>query len=177
MTARIGPKVHVLFRKEDLDGMRLAGKVVVVLDILFATSTITLVERLLAHPKDAHVKAELGRRSSWLAREAAKFIAGTLPKARLELHLLAAKGDAGAKAALQAAVGAERTKAKAAKAKAKTPAQAPAQVPAQVPAMPAEMMAAWTAFVADWQTKQAPKASKAPKAPARKGRAKSAAAK
>jgi 2-phosphosulfolactate phosphatase len=40
MTGRIGPKVHVLFRKEDLDGMRLSGKVVVVLDILFATSTI-----------------------------------------------------------------------------------------------------------------------------------------
>ena len=37
---RVGPKVHVLFRKEDLDGMRLAGKVVIVLDILFATSTI-----------------------------------------------------------------------------------------------------------------------------------------
>lgn len=37
---RAGPKVHVLFRKEDLDGMRLAGKVVIVLDILFATSTI-----------------------------------------------------------------------------------------------------------------------------------------
>ncbi|MEO8040451.1 MAG: 2-phosphosulfolactate phosphatase [Betaproteobacteria bacterium] len=36
----IGPKIHVLFRKEDLDGFRLAGKVVVVLDILFATSTI-----------------------------------------------------------------------------------------------------------------------------------------
>lgn len=137
---------------------------------LFATSTITLVERLLAHPKDAHVKAELGRRSSWLAREAAKFIAGTLPKARLELHLLAAQGDTGAKAALKAAVGAERTKAKATKAKAK----APAQAPAAQPAMPAEMMAAWTAFVADWQAKQAPKASKAP---ARKGRAKSAAAK
>lgn len=37
---RVGPKVHVLFRKEDLDGLRLAGKVVIVLDILFATSTI-----------------------------------------------------------------------------------------------------------------------------------------
>lgn len=33
-------KVHVLYRKEDLDGYRLAGKVVIVLDILFATSTI-----------------------------------------------------------------------------------------------------------------------------------------
>lgn len=40
MSARTGPKVHVLFRKEELDGLRLSGKVVVVLDILFATSTI-----------------------------------------------------------------------------------------------------------------------------------------
>lgn len=39
-------KVHVLYRKEDLDGLRLAGKVVIVLDILFATSTIV---NALAH--------------------------------------------------------------------------------------------------------------------------------
>jgi 2-phosphosulfolactate phosphatase len=35
-----GARLHVLYRKEDLDGMRLAGKVVVVLDVLFATTTI-----------------------------------------------------------------------------------------------------------------------------------------
>lgn len=40
MTTRTGPKVHVLYRKEDLDGVRVEGKVVVVLDVLFATSTI-----------------------------------------------------------------------------------------------------------------------------------------
>jgi len=33
-------KVHVLMRKEDLDPARLSGKVVVVIDVLFATSTI-----------------------------------------------------------------------------------------------------------------------------------------
>ena len=33
-------KVHVLFSKEDLDHQRLEGKVAVVLDVLFATSTI-----------------------------------------------------------------------------------------------------------------------------------------
>jgi 2-phosphosulfolactate phosphatase len=33
-------KVHVLFRKEDLDHERLEGKVAIVLDVLFATSTI-----------------------------------------------------------------------------------------------------------------------------------------
>lgn len=40
MNSALGAKVHALFRKEDLDGLRLDGKVVVVLDILFATSTI-----------------------------------------------------------------------------------------------------------------------------------------
>lgn len=43
---RSGPKVHVLYRKEDLDELRVEGKVVVVLDILFATSTVVAA---LAH--------------------------------------------------------------------------------------------------------------------------------
>ena len=34
------PSLHVLFKKEDLDPARLEGKVVIVLDVLFATSTI-----------------------------------------------------------------------------------------------------------------------------------------
>jgi len=34
------PKLHVLFKKEDLDPARLQGKVVIVIDVLFATSTI-----------------------------------------------------------------------------------------------------------------------------------------
>jgi 2-phosphosulfolactate phosphatase len=34
------PKLHVLFKKEEIDPDRLAGKVVIVLDVLFATSTI-----------------------------------------------------------------------------------------------------------------------------------------
>lgn len=34
------PKVHVLLKKEELDNQRLPGKVVVVLDILFATTSI-----------------------------------------------------------------------------------------------------------------------------------------
>lgn len=40
MNLRVGPRIHVLYRKEDLEGFRLSGKVVIVLDILFATSTI-----------------------------------------------------------------------------------------------------------------------------------------
>lgn len=39
-------KVHVLLKKEELDAQRLPGKVVVVLDVLFATSTIAAA---LAH--------------------------------------------------------------------------------------------------------------------------------
>ncbi len=34
------PKIHVLLKKEELDGVRLPGKIVIVLDVLFATSTI-----------------------------------------------------------------------------------------------------------------------------------------
>jgi len=40
MTLALNHKVHVLFRREDLDMVRLDGKVVIVLDILFATSTM-----------------------------------------------------------------------------------------------------------------------------------------
>jgi 2-phosphosulfolactate phosphatase len=37
-------KVHVLTKKEELDTVRLAGKVVVVLDVLFATlTTVTAI--------------------------------------------------------------------------------------------------------------------------------------
>ena len=39
-------KIHVLTRKEELDGVRLPGKVVIVLDILFATTTMVTA---LAH--------------------------------------------------------------------------------------------------------------------------------
>ena len=33
-------KIHVLLKKEELDRERLAGKTVIVLDVLFATSTL-----------------------------------------------------------------------------------------------------------------------------------------
>jgi 2-phosphosulfolactate phosphatase len=39
-------RIHVLLKKEELDGQRLSGKVVIVLDILFATSSIVAA---LAH--------------------------------------------------------------------------------------------------------------------------------
>ena len=37
---QLAHKVHVLGRKEDLDTVRVPGKVAIVLDVLFATSTI-----------------------------------------------------------------------------------------------------------------------------------------
>jgi len=46
MLLRLNHKVHVLFRREDLDTVRLEGKVVVVIDVLFATSTMVTA---LAH--------------------------------------------------------------------------------------------------------------------------------
>src|SRR4051812_34207847 len=48
MSARIelNHKVHVLTKKEELDGVRVAGKVVIVLDIIFATTTMVAA---LAH--------------------------------------------------------------------------------------------------------------------------------
>jgi len=36
----VSHRIHVLGRKEELDAVRLPGKVVIVLDVLFATSTI-----------------------------------------------------------------------------------------------------------------------------------------
>jgi 2-phosphosulfolactate phosphatase len=40
MLIRLDHKVHVLFRRQDIDMVKLEGKVVVVLDVLFATSTM-----------------------------------------------------------------------------------------------------------------------------------------
>ena len=47
-------KIHVLTRKEELDTVRLAGKIVVVLDILFATTTMVAA---LAHGASGVVPA------------------------------------------------------------------------------------------------------------------------
>ena len=40
MLVRLNHKVHVLFRRQDLDMVKLEGKIVIVLDVLFATSTM-----------------------------------------------------------------------------------------------------------------------------------------
>jgi hypothetical protein len=58
-------KIHVLLKKEELDAQRLDGKVVVVLDILFATSSIVTA---LAHGATEVIPTLDGR----AAQEAAK---------------------------------------------------------------------------------------------------------
>ena len=47
-------KIHVLLKKEELDRERLAGKTVIVLDVLFATSTLVAA---LGHGAAAHIYA------------------------------------------------------------------------------------------------------------------------
>jgi 2-phosphosulfolactate phosphatase len=60
-------RIHVLLKKEELDGQRLSGKVVIVLDILFATSSIVAAlahgatEVVPALDGEAALKAASGR--------------------------------------------------------------------------------------------------------------------
>lgn len=54
----IVPKIHVLLKKEELDSQRLEDKVVVVLDVLFATSSIVTA---LAHGARAVIPTPDGR--------------------------------------------------------------------------------------------------------------------
>jgi 2-phosphosulfolactate phosphatase len=77
-------KVHVLTRKEELEAVRVAGKVVVVIDVLFATSTMVAA---LAHGAlevipvldEAAARAEDARRGAGLCVLAGELYAETLP--------------------------------------------------------------------------------------------------
>ena len=77
-------KVHVLTRKEELDSVRVAGKVVVVIDILFATTTMVAA---LAHGAaevipvldEAAARAEDARRGAGACVLAGELYAETLP--------------------------------------------------------------------------------------------------
>ena len=77
-------KVHVLTRKEELDSVRVAGKVVVVIDILFATTTMVAA---LAHGAaevipvldEAAARAEDARRGAGSCVLAGELYAETLP--------------------------------------------------------------------------------------------------
>ena len=46
MLVRLDHKVHVLFRRQDIDMVKLEGKVAVVLDVLFATTTMVTAPAL-----------------------------------------------------------------------------------------------------------------------------------
>src|SRR3982751_3667302 len=77
-------KVHVLTRKEELDSVRVAGKVVVVIDVLFATTTMVAA---LAHGAlevipvldEAAARAEDARRGRGACVLAGELYAETLP--------------------------------------------------------------------------------------------------
>src|SRR4051812_24903588 len=86
MTVKIelNHKLHVLTRKEELDSVRIAGKVVVVIDILFATTTMVAA---LAHGArevipvldEAAARAEDQRRGAGASVLAGELYAETLP--------------------------------------------------------------------------------------------------
>src|SRR3954454_591433 len=77
-------KLHVLTRKEELDSVRLAGKIVVVIDVLFATTTMVAA---LAHGAlevipvldEAAARAEDLRRGAGSCVLAGELYAETLP--------------------------------------------------------------------------------------------------
>jgi 2-phosphosulfolactate phosphatase len=77
-------KVHVLTRKEELDGVRVPGKIVVVIDILFATTTMVAA---LAHGAlevipvldESAARAEDARRGAGSCVLAGELYAETLP--------------------------------------------------------------------------------------------------
>jgi 2-phosphosulfolactate phosphatase len=76
------PTLHVLFKKEDLDQNRLQDKVVIVLDVLFATSTIVHafahgIDRIWpARDADEALRIAAGLQTPMLAGE---YLAGPLP--------------------------------------------------------------------------------------------------
>ena len=86
MSARVelNHKIHVLGKKEELDSVRLAGKVVVVLDILFATTTMVTA---LAHGAtevipvldEAAARQEATRHAAGSFVMAGELMADTLP--------------------------------------------------------------------------------------------------
>lgn len=77
-------KLHVLTRKEELDSVRVAGKVVVVIDVLFATTTMVAALAHGAHEvipvlDEAAARAEDMRRGAGSCVLAGELYAETLP--------------------------------------------------------------------------------------------------
>lgn len=94
MLVRLNHKVHVLFRRQDLDMVRLEGKTVIVLDILFATSTMIAAladgaTEIIPALNEEHARdraRELGNDSFVLAGELfADTIAGFAPPTPMAL--------------------------------------------------------------------------------------------
>ncbi len=77
-------KVHVLYRKEDLDHEKLEGKVAIVLDVLFATSTIITamangVTKVIPTLDEAGARAEAQKHPAGSYVLAGELYADTLP--------------------------------------------------------------------------------------------------
>lgn len=84
MSEHFRHKVHVLFRKEDLEHERLEGKVAVVLDVLFATSTIVTAlahgsQEVIPTLDEAGAKAEAQKHADDSYILAGELYAVTLP--------------------------------------------------------------------------------------------------
>jgi 2-phosphosulfolactate phosphatase len=103
LSARIelNHKIHVLTRKEELDGVRVPGKVVIVLDIIFATTTMVSAlahgaAQVLPVPDEAAARArakDLPRDSYVLSGELyAETLAGFVHPAPLALVAHGVKG-------------------------------------------------------------------------------------
>jgi 2-phosphosulfolactate phosphatase len=78
------PKIHVLTHKEELNGERLEGKVIIVLDVLFATTTMVAVlnaglKEVLPMPDGASAQAEAAKHPPGSCLLAGEFMAETLP--------------------------------------------------------------------------------------------------
>src|SRR4051795_5058766 len=84
MKVELNHKIHVLTKKEELDSVRISGKVVVVIDILFATTTMVAA---LAHGArevipvldEAAARPEDRRRGAGASVLAGELYAETLP--------------------------------------------------------------------------------------------------
>ncbi len=85
MTASlVSHRIHVLGRKEDLDAVRLPGKVVIVLDVLFATSTMVAAlghgaSSVIPALDEAAARAEDARHAPGSSVLAGELYAETLP--------------------------------------------------------------------------------------------------
>lgn len=84
MNTHFRHKVHVLYRKEDLDHERLEGKVAIVLDVLFATSTIVAAlangaTEVIPTLDEAGAKAEAQKHAEGSFILAGELYAETLP--------------------------------------------------------------------------------------------------